>query len=309
MTAAFDSLSVRAERIRRHWPEGLQGLRAYLPYQVRIRASGRPGKVPCRLSSGRLYPVNPLDVRHHLVLDQATALLEAGACDGLGIVLDGRPVLGGLPLLALDLDGVVERGEVSPGARELVRTVDSLTEVSVSGRGLHCVALGTLDRPGRRGKLGHLGLEWIDRGFLTVSGNALDGYSRLLDRGDVLRDLHRRSLPRPADLRGPRPADLTLDDQVILRRLRAARNAPKFLALFEQGDLSGYQGDPSRADLALLRLLCWYTRDPVQLRRLWQGSALGRSRGDRWAQRVAADGRDYSTYTIDTALAMSCASG
>ena len=57
------------------------------------------------------------------------------------------------------------------------------------------------------------------------------------------------------------------DDETILAKARVAKNAAKFEALFERGDISDYGGDDSRADLALMSMLGFWTQDPVQLER------------------------------------------
>jgi hypothetical protein len=53
-----------------------------------------------------------------------------------------------------------------------------------------------------------------------------------------------------------------VDDETIIQKCRAAENAPKFKALYERGDVHAYHdGDDSRADLALLSILSFYTQD------------------------------------------------
>ena len=50
---------------------------------------------------------------------------------GVGIVVGGS-------LYCIDLDSVIDdRGTIDPTAREIIELMDSYTEVSVSGRGIH----------------------------------------------------------------------------------------------------------------------------------------------------------------------------
>jgi len=68
-----------------------------------------------------------------------------------------------------------------------------------------------------------------------------------------------------------------LSDDAILTKARAAANGAKFAALYDRGDLSGYDGDDSAADMGLLNLLAFWTgKDPAQMERLFSMSALGR---------------------------------
>jgi DNA-binding transcriptional ArsR family regulator len=87
-----------------------------------------------------------------------------------------------------------------------------------------------------------------------------------------------------------------LDDEAIIERCRSAKNAAKFEALFDHGDVDTYHGgDDSAADLGLLSMLTFYTQDPVQLEGLIFSSALGRR--EKWRRRA-----DYRARTIEKAL-------
>jgi primase-polymerase (primpol)-like protein len=86
-----------------------------------------------------------------------------------------------------------------------------------------------------------------------------------------------------------------IDADEIIELCRKAKNAPKFASLFDDGDLTPYDGDDSDADAALLAILAFYTQDYSQLERLWGRSALGR----REKVRSRAD---YRRRTIDFVL-------
>ena len=278
------------------WPAAHHGQRRYLGYRLTQRASRRLGKVPVRLSGARAYPVDPLAARHHLRFAEALELLAEGKVDGVGIALSE---LDDEPLVAVDLDGVVMDGQVTGKALALVEQLDSYTEVSCSGRGLHIVAAGPLPAGRRRGN----GVELISSGFLALTGTRLPGTSpTVMPRTTELAALHARLVAParrvPRDRAQRRP--LLLDDQHVLSSLRAGRVAAQFSALFDRGDLGAYGGDHSRADLALLRLLSGHTRDPTQLRRVWAASALHRP--ERWERRAARDGRSYAETTLDLIL-------
>jgi AAA domain len=93
---------------------------------------------------------------------------------------------------------------------------------------------------------------------------------------------------------GHTPTGVT--DEMVIEKCRASKNAAKFSDLFDHGDVHAHHGgDDSAADLALLSMLKFYTRDEAQLERLFGQSALGR-RG-KWRRR-----RDYREKTIHRAL-------
>jgi DNA-binding transcriptional ArsR family regulator len=84
-------------------------------------------------------------------------------------------------------------------------------------------------------------------------------------------------------------------DEQVIEKCRAAENAAKFEALFDRGAVHAYHGgDDSRADLALLSMLSFYTQDEAQLEQLFSQSALGQR--DKWRR------RDYRERTIQKAL-------
>ena len=90
------------------------------------------------------------------------------------------------------------------------------------------------------------------------------------------------------------PAAELADDEVI-ELCRKAKNAAKFSDLYHAGDASLYGSDESRADLALMSMLAFYTQDPVQLERLFDDSALGQR--PKWKERA-----DYRRRTTGKAL-------
>jgi hypothetical protein len=87
-------------------------------------------------------------------------------------------------------------------------------------------------------------------------------------------------------------------DEVIIEKCRAAKNAPKFEALFDHGDAGAYHGgDDSGADFALLGILKLWTQDPDQLERLMRRSGLARPKWDE-----GRAGRSWLRYSIENAL-------
>jgi len=85
-------------------------------------------------------------------------------------------------------------------------------------------------------------------------------------------------------------------DEAIIEKCRSAGNVEKFEALFDRGDVHAYHGgDDSKADLALLGILAWWTQDEAQLESLFWDSSLVNS---KWETRP-----DYRHRTIRRALA------
>jgi hypothetical protein len=121
---------------------------------------------------------------------------------------------------------------------------------------------------------------------------------RIPERQVELDALTRKYLTEPkAEDNGHRnqgpPPDLA--DEEIIALCRKAKNAAKFSDLNDAGDTSLYEGDESRADLALMGMFVFYTQDDAQLERLFGASALGQR--PKWRNRP-----DYRRRTIAKAL-------
>lgn len=116
------------------------------------------------------------------------------------------------------------------------------------------------------------------------------------DRTEELARLHaeRIALQDGPAANGHGSAPALRSDAEVLELCRKAANAPKFERLFDRGDLSGYGGDESRTDQALVSMMAFYTQYPDQLDRLFRGSALCR---EKWTGRP-----DYRRRTIEKAL-------
>jgi len=214
--------------------------------------------------------------------------------DGIGFALTADD-----PFTVIDLDACrnPDTGELEPWAWAIVRRLNSYTEISPSGTGVHIVLRAALPVAGRR--TGRIEAYYSGR-YVTVTGDAIPGYDVIHERADELAawyaDTFTSGRPAAVTLRVVQPP--TMADADILERASAARNGDKFRRLFTAGDTSGYPSH-SEADAALLCMLAYYTRDPDQLLSLMQQSALFRADKDE----------RYSTQDIPAALAFTAALG
>lgn len=243
-------------------------------------------------------PVNPHTGKDADVSDPTTWAIWRDArgrqledrLPGLGIVLtadDG--------LVGIDLDDCVDYdGNVAPWAAQIVDLVDSYTEFSPSGSGLHILAWGALP-PGRR-RAGQIEMYETQR-YLTFTAHLLDGRYALYERTEALAAVHAQHLAvadRPAPMvRAQTRPTARLDDLAIVDKLFKSRVAPRVARLWT-GDTSEYRS-PSEADLALASYLAFYTQEPAQIWRLVGMSGLGTR--DKWQR------GDYALATIERAIA------
>ena len=129
-------------------------------------------------------------------VQQAAYTARVRGLPGVGYVLTAED-----PYVVVDLDGAVEPGVgVKPWAQEIVDLLDSYTEVSPSGMGLHVWCTGAIPRPGARIKRddGSLIELYQSARYMTVTGRVVQGLDTIHDRYQQLAALWAQVMPDPA---------------------------------------------------------------------------------------------------------------
>lgn len=230
-------------------------------------------------------------------LDAAVDAHEGDAVDtdGVGFVFDAEGLVCGV-----DLDDCrdPETGEVDDWAEAVVDALDSFTEVSPSGTGLHVYCFGFIPDGGYRND--DIGIEMYDSArYFTVTGDHVDETPEGVNqRQDALRDVHAEHIAddQDEDDGAEPPAEpVDIDDAELINRAMGAANGDEFERLWN-GDTSMHENDHSRADMALLcHLAFWTGGDRGRMERLFERSGLVR---DKWRERP-----DYRDRSIDAAIA------
>ena len=201
------------------------------------------------------------------------------------------------PYCGVDFDKCIADGETHSAVAGLVLALDSYTECSPSGTGLHVIVRATLAGGRRTGKTPWGGtFEVYDRGrYFTFTGEHVNGQpatvnDRQRELEDVLADVMSPKRDLVDALRTTET--VSLDDRDLLDKAFAARNGVAFASLW-QGDLGG-RASASEADLALCNHLAfWAGGDPARIDSLFRQSGLMREKWER---------KDYRDWTIDKAL-------
>jgi len=95
--------------------------------------------------------------------------------------------------------------------------------------------------------------------------------------------------------------EIPADDVTLLNKARNARNGAKFAALYDRGDISGYNSQ-SEADAALCAILSYWTGgDNMRIDRLFRQSKLYRA--GKWDS-IRVKGLTYGAATISRAVAL-----
>ena len=285
----FEVLPFRAEGI----PEELKRRRQWVIWRLEER-NGKSTKIPYSALTGkRASSTTPETWAGYE--DTVKAAREHGY-DGIGFVFTAEDELCGV-----DLDGCLdpETGEIEPWAQEVIQELNSYTEISPSGTGIHILVKGELlDGRNRNGKF-----ETYDQGqYFTVTGKHLSGTPRAIEsRQEALQDVVRRvfgSEDSESTNGHTKPmtklenADNSLSDTEIVEKALSASNGEVFGRLWA-GDTSDYSSH-SEADLALCGMLAFWTGgDTARIDALFRQSSLYRKKWDR---------KNYRNPTITKAL-------
>ena len=237
--------------------------------------------------------------------------LIAGKSGGVGFEFAGG-------YAGIDLDHVIEAdGTLKEFAQDIINMMNSYTEVSPSGTGVHILFKLTcpLSEIGDRNRDSKLGIEVYDKGrYFTVTGRAYGEQKPIAERTEELRLVYAKYLLSVREPEKPKPQVPTskvsvpsvksenvfvyseLSDYDLLDKMFSSRRGGEIRALFN-GDISGY-GSQSEADLALCsHLVYWTSGDFSRVDSLFRQSGLMR---DKWDKSIK--GQTYGAITISKAL-------
>lgn len=277
-----------------------------LPHWVGWKYMQRPGedhkrKVPINAMDGQ--PAKSNDPTTWCDFDTACLGKERFGLDGIGFMFSGDGIFG------IDIDHCYdpETQELDPAAAEIIETVQSYTELSPSGTGIHILCKGVL--PEGRKRRGAVEMYSTLR-YFTVTGNQFGLEYPFSDCTERVAVMHRKylgeeetaagtqkaALPMPAE-RGTN-ADMSVD--AILRRMFDSKHGQKLQDLYN-GSWERYgigDGSQSSADQAFCNTLAFWCRcDAALMDAIFRRSGLYRQ---KWDKRRGA--KTYGQITIDRAI-------
>lgn len=217
---------------------------------------------------------------------------------GIGFVFDGTGYFGiDIDKQKDDLDAFLA-GDENNLIGEFVRTMQSYTERSQSGTGIHILCKGHLPEGRRRNG----DIEMYETGrFFVCTGDMCAEYAEVTDGTEAVKTLHAKYVQpeqtaEPVRHTGqmPIPANLSIDE--VVDKAMRSRSGDKFKALM-QGDISGYKSQ-SEADMALCNILAfWCGGDTAMMDTIYRKSGLMRPKWDR-----RQCGSTYGAITLEKAV-------
>ncbi|EHU1525359.1 AAA family ATPase [Acinetobacter baumannii] len=193
------------------------------------------------------------------------------------------------PFTCIDLDIKTDTPqEQCDRASSIIKTFNSYTEYSQSGKGFHIWVYGNIGKGLRRDNVEIYSQERL----IICTGNTFKS-EPIKYKKDILDNM----VSQLQDDKGkfePLPDQPEIEtDESIMEKAWNAGNKEKFQALwFAELDtnLQAIGLDHSQADLSLIQMLAFYTNNNDQLIRLWHKSNLGK--------RIKANRKDYIESTI-----------
>lgn len=240
--------------------------------------------------------------------------------DGIGFML-GNGIFG----VDLDNHGEMSQEVFDALANEFITSLNSYTERSQSGKGIHIICKGS--KPTGACRKEGTGVEIYDTSrYFAMTGNVVNDMP-IEDRTEEIKPLWDKYLkpqenPRTYTVHNPDGSvrfGNVLDDEVVSYRtvnfsdeelkekIKNSKNADDFIRLYYRGDLSMHKGDHSAADIALCTILAFWTgRNQAQIDRMFRSSALMR---EKWDQKRSETNRHgvplsagtYGSQTIEYA--------
>ena len=271
--------------------QSIQNLRQWVCWRSEQR-NGKSTKIPISPLTGRRASSTAPDTWGSY--SEAVAAYEERGYDGIGFTFTEAD-----DFVGVDLDRCLnEAGDLEDWAQEIVDELDSYTEISPSGTGVHILLRATLlegrNRKGRFEVYDKARFFSYTETHLAGTPQSIEGRQEELER--VVRWVFGEESKNGHGMSGKatEPVENGLSDNEIVQKALGASNGEKFRRLWA-GDTSGYSSG-SEADQALCSLLAFWTGpDPTRIEQLFSQSVLGGRK--KWQQRA-----DYRERTISKAL-------
>lgn len=236
----------------------------------------KDNKVPYNAKTNVLASViNPDDW-----CDFNTAVSAVSQYSGIGFVFTANDSYS-----FLDLDNTKGDDVALQRQREIYHEMDSYSEISPSGNGLHIIVRGNVIAGRRRSFI-----EVYSTGrYATFTGNVYND-KPIQDRQEQLTRLWEQMGSGPVAQTMYHDQQEKHNDEEIVRIAGAATNGDKFKLLYSGIWQDNYQSQ-SEADFAIIDILAFYTQNRIQLSRIFRNSGLGK--------RAKANRTDYLSWMIN----------
>jgi putative DNA primase/helicase len=277
-------------------PAELKALPQWILWKAEKR-NGKPTKVPYQVN-GEMAQAN--NRRTWSTFATAVKFYLEGDYDGIGFVFSRQD-----NYIGVDIDKCVVDGKTNTFSTEIIDTLDSYTEFSPSGKGIHIIIKGNLPQNviGTGRKNTKHGLEIYSYGrYFTFTGNR-ENSNEIYDRTDEIAEVFEQYFD-DSDIQGRinlaefEKDEINIPNDTLWDRIFRSKNGDEIRSLYN-GHL--IKGDHSATDLALCNHLAFWTgKSATRMDTMFRESGLMR---DKWDVIHFRDTNEtYGERTIATAI-------
>lgn len=277
-------------------PAELKALPQWILWKFETR-NGKQTKVPCQVT-GEMAQAN--NRRTWSTFATAVKFYLEGDYDGIGFVFSRQD-----NYIGIDIDKCVVEGKTNAFATEIIDTLDSYTEFSPSGKGIHIIIKGGLPQSvlGTGRKSTKHGLEIYSYGrFFTFTGNR-ENSNDVYDRTDELAEVFEQYFD-DSDIQGRvnlaefEKDEIKLSNESLWEKMFRSKNGDEIRSLYN-GSL--INDDHSASDLALCNHLAFWTgKSATRMDSMFRETSLIR---DKWDVIHFSDTNEtYGERTIGVAI-------
>ena len=254
-----------------------------------------------------MYGANSTDPSTWGTFEQAVSVIgrkcivgnDDGTVEGIGFVFSP-------PYCGIDIDHCIdsETGEINSKALDIVAEMNSYTERSPSGTGIHIIYKGEVHSEWKKKQGNALGentdIEMYQTGrYFTVTGDVFDKYNSVADRENEAENIQNTYFTKKpvSKIQKTSFKPLSLSDDEILNAARNSRNGMLFSELYAGNWQSKYESQ-SEADMAFCSMLAfWFQKDAEKMDAIFRRSGLMR---DKWNRETGNS--TYSAITLQRAI-------
>lgn len=277
-------------------PSELKALPQWILWKKEKR-NGKDTKIPYQIDGNE---ARSNDRRTWSTFATAVKFYMQGGYDGIGFVFSRQD-----NYIGIDIDKCVVDGKPNAFATEIIDALDSYTEFSPSGSGLHIIIKGSLPlkvcNTGR--KNAKYGLEIYQHGrYFTFSGNR-ENSNDIYERTEELAEIFEQYFD-DSDIQGRvnlaefEKDEIHLSNEALWEKMFRSKNGDEIRALYN-GNL--INDDHSSSDLALCNHLAfWCGKSAPRMDAMFRETSLMR---DKWDRIHFSDtGETYGERTIAKAI-------
>ncbi|MFD1205809.1 DNA primase, partial [Sporosarcina contaminans] len=256
-------------------PSELKALPQWILWRIETR-NGKQTKVPYQVD-GEMAQAN--NRRTWSTFATAVKFYLEGDYDGIGFIFSRQD-----NYIGIDIDNCVVDGKPNAFANEIIDSLDSYTEFSPSGKGIHIIIRGNLPQSvlGTGRKSTKHGLEiYSHTRYFTFTGNK-ENSNEIYERTDELAELFEQYFD-DSDIQGRvnladfENDEIKISNEELWERIFRSKNGDEIRSLYN-GNL--INNDHSASDLALCNHLAFWTgKSAIRMDTMFRETGLMR---DKW---------------------------